>query len=51
MRINEDSKPIHISAKGESKGEQNPNTGASALSIAPAMLVLAVAAPVLKKRG
>lgn len=31
MRINEDSAPIHISAKGESKGEQNPNTGAEVL--------------------
>ena len=42
---------IKISAKGESKGEQNPNTGAPAMSIAPAMLVLAAAALVLKKRG
>ena len=31
MRINEDSAPINISAKGESKGEQNPNTGAEVL--------------------
>ena len=51
-RINEDSEPIHIIAsKGDSKGEKNPNTGAPAMSIAPAMLVLAAAAFVLKKRG
>ncbi len=51
-RINEDSEPIHIIAsKGDSKGEKNPNTGAPAMSIAPAMLVLAAAALVLKKRG
>ena len=42
---------IHIAANGASKGEQNPNTGAPAMSIAPAMLVLAAAALVLKKRG
>ena len=42
---------IHIAANGVAKGEQNPNTGASAMSIAPAMLVLAAAALVLKKRG
>ena len=51
-RINEDSEPIHIIAsKGDNKGEKNPNTGAPAMSIAPAMLVLAAAAFVLKKRG
>ena len=50
-RINEDSEPIHIIAsKGDNKGEKNPNTGAPAMSIAPAMLVLAAAALVLKKR-
>ena len=42
---------IHIAANGASKGEHNPNTGAPAMSIAPAMLVLAAAALVLKKRG
>ena len=42
---------IHIAANGASKGEKNPNTGAPAMSIAPAMLVLAAAALVLKKRG
>ncbi len=42
---------IHIAANGASKGEQNPNTGAPEVSIAPAMLVLAAAALVLKKRG
>ena len=42
---------IHIAANGASKGEQNPNTGAPAMSIAPAMLVLAAAALALKKRG
>ena len=41
---------IKISATGAAKGEQNPNTGAE-VSIAPAMLVLAAAAFVLKKRG
>ena len=40
---------IKISATGAAKGEQNPNTGAPAMSIAPAMLVLAAAALVLKK--
>ena len=51
-RINEDSEPIHIIAsKGDSKGEKNPNTGAPTMSIAPAMLVLAAAVIVLKKRG
>ena len=42
---------IHIAANGASKGEQNPNTGAPAMSMAPAVLVLAAAALVLKKRG
>ena len=42
---------IKISATGTAKGEKNPNTGAPAMSIAPAMLVLAAAALVLKKRG
>ena len=42
---------IKISATGAAKGEQNPNTGAPAMSMAPAMLVLAAAALVLKKRG
>ena len=42
---------IHIAANGAAKGEQNPNTGAPAMSIAPAMLVLAAAAFMLKKRG
>ena len=42
---------IHIAANGASKGEKNPNTGAPAMSMAPAMLVLAAAALVLKKRG
>ena len=40
---------IKISATGAAKGENNPNTGAPAMSIAPAMLVLAAAALVLKK--
>ena len=40
---------IKISATGAAKGEQNPNTGAPAMSMAPAMLVLAAAALVLKK--
>ena len=40
---------IKITANGDSKGEKNPNTGAPAMSIAPAMLVLAAAALVLKK--
>ena len=42
---------IKISATGAAKGEQNPNTGAPEVSMAPAMLVLAAAALVLKKRG
>ena len=42
---------IKISATGTAKGEKNPNTGAPAMSIAPAVLVLAAAALVLKKRG
>ena len=42
---------IHIAANGASKGEQNPNTGAPAMSMAPAVLVLAAAALALKKRG
>ena len=42
---------IKITASAAAKGEQNPNTGAPAMSIAPAMLVLAAAALVLKKRG
>ncbi len=42
---------IKISATGAAKGEQNPNTGAPVMSMAPAMLVLAAAALVLKKRG
>ena len=42
---------IKISATGTAKGEKNPNTGAPAMSIVPAMLVLAAAALVLKKRG
>ena len=46
-----DSSVIKITINGASKGEQNPNTGAPAMSIAPAMLVLAAAVLVLKKRG
>ena len=42
---------IHIAANGAAKGEQNPNTGAPAMSMAPAVLVLAAAVLVLKKRG
>ena len=42
---------IHIAANGASKGEKNPNTGAPEVSMAPAVLVLAAAALVLKKRG
>ena len=42
---------IKISATGAAKGEQNPNTGAPVMSMAPAVLVLAAAALVLKKRG
>ena len=40
---------IHIAANGASKGEKNPNTGAPEVSMAPAVLVLAAAALVLKK--
>ena len=40
---------IKISATGAAKGEANPNTGAPAMSIAPAVFVLAAAALVLKK--
>ena len=40
---------IKISATGAAKGEQNPNTGAPAMSMVPAVLVLAAAALVLKK--
>ena len=40
---------IKISATGAAKGEQNPNTGAPEVSMAPAVLVLAAAALVLKK--
>ena len=42
---------IKITANGDSKGEKNPNTGAPVMSMAPAVLVLAAAALVLKKRG
>ena len=42
---------IKISATGAAKGEQNPNTGAPVMSMASAVLVLAAAALVLKKRG
>ena len=42
---------IKISATAAAKGEENPNTGAPVMSIAPAMLVLAAAVLVLKKRG
>ena len=42
---------IKISATGTAKGEENPNTGAPVMSIAPAMLVLAAAVLVLRKRG
>ena len=42
---------IKISATGAAKGEENPNTGAPAMSIAPAVLVLTAAAIVLKKHG
>ena len=47
----DNSSVIHITAAAAAKGEQNPNTGAPAMSIAPAMLVLAAAALVLKKHG
>ena len=40
---------IKITANGDSKGEKNPNTGAPVMSMAPAVLVLAAAALVLKK--
>ena len=40
---------IKITANGDSKGEKNPNTGAPAMSITPAVFVLAAAALVLKK--
>ena len=44
---------IHIGGSGSKAplSEQNPNTGAPAMSMAPAVLVLAAAALVLKKRG
>ena len=42
---------IKISANAAAKGEENPNTGAPVMSIAPAVLVLAAAVLVLKKRG
>ena len=42
---------IKISATGAAKGEENPNTGAPAMSIAPAVFVLTAAAIVLKKHG
>ena len=42
---------IKISATGAAKGEQNPNTGAPAMSMVPAVLVLAAAVLVPKKRG
>ena len=42
---------IKITANADSKGEKNPNTGAPVMSMAPAVLVLAAAALVLKKRG
>ena len=45
----DNSSVIHITANAAAKGEQNPHTGAPAMSIAPAMLVLAAAALVLKK--
>ena len=47
----DNSSVIHITAAAAAKGEQNPHTGAPAMSIAPAMLVLAAAALVLKKHG
>ena len=40
---------IKITANAAAKGEQNPHTGAPVMSMAPAVLVLAVAALVLKK--
>ena len=42
---------IKITANAAAKGEQNPNTGAPVMSMVPAVLVLAAAALVLKKRG
>ena len=42
---------IKISANAAAKGEENPNTGAPEMNIAPAMLVLTAAVLVLKKRG
>ena len=44
---------IHIGGSGSKAplSEQNPNTGAPAMSMAPAVLVLAAAVLVLKKRG
>ena len=42
---------IKITANAAAKGEQNPHTGAPVMSMAPAVLVLAAAAFVLKKRG
>ena len=42
---------IKITANAAAKGEQNPHTGAPVMSMAPAVLVLAAAALVLKKRG
>lgn len=44
---------IHIGGSGSKAplSEQNPNTGAPEVSMAPAMLVLAATALVLKKRG
>ena len=49
---NVESDNIHVvggSTIAIEKGEENPNTGAPAMSMAPAMLVLAAAALVLKK--
>ena len=42
---------IKITTNAAAKGEQNPHTGAPVMSMAPAVLVLAAAALVLKKRG
>ena len=42
---------IKITANAAAKGEQNPHTGAPVMSMVPAVLVLAAAALVLKKRG
>ena len=41
---------IKITANAAAKGEQNPHTGAPVMSMVPAVLVLAAAALVLKKR-